>query len=425
MLSLQVVKKSEDSIVEREENENQKEETLSIEKTPEMIKIKTPHLQAPTIVGQVDLDAINLRTKPKRRTREEYLKDKEERYIVETEKRKALKEARRAEEKERRKQERAKRQDYFRLKREEENKKAGIVSKKRIVFIINPHAGIGYYKKVTRLVKKRLDLSKYEYTLFLTQYRGHGHTLAVQAAEKGIDIIIAVGGDGTINEIARALVGKNVVLGFIPTGSGNGLAHHLQIPTRISKAIQVINNGYSIPIDTLKINEHICISIAGLGFDGLVAELFDRSSRRGFFPYLYYVTKSYASYKPQTYFIEEKRKEKEVHEAMLVSIANSSQWGFNVKVSPEASMEDGYADICLVKKPNFFKFPFCTTALLTGNLHKDKKSVHIHRLSECTIYTKDGVKLPCHIDGDPIERQNKITIKVLPKSLQIITPKRN
>jgi YegS/Rv2252/BmrU family lipid kinase len=300
------------------------------------------------------------------------------------------------------------------------------MDKKRIVFIVNPLAGIGRYKKVVRLVKKRLDLSKYSYELILTQYRGHGHVLATQITENNqADIIVAVGGDGTINEIARALVGKNVALGCIPTGSGNGLAHHLKIPSLIVRAIKVINKGHSLQIDTLKINDNICISIAGLGFDGFIAELFDRSLRRGFFPYLRYVAKSYFSYVPQTYFIEKKGKEKEKHEVMLVSIANSSQWGFNVKVSPKASMEDGYADICLIKKPNFFMLPLGITALLTGNLHKNKKLVQIYRLSECTIYTEESKTQPCHIDGDPIERQSIITMKVLPKSLQVITKKNN
>jgi len=393
--------------MEKEEIGNQNEENLQVEKAPEMIRIEVPHLKAPTIVGRVDLDAINTKLKPKKKPFEAVLKEREERFRATKEKQ--------AEFKEKRKEKR---------KRQSRQKELNTTGKKKIVFIINPRAGIGHYKRVVRLLKKRLDLTKYFYEFFQTQYRGHGHVLAIQAARERADIIVAVGGDGTINEIAKALVGKRVVLGFIPTGSGNGLAHHLQIPTRISKAIQVINSGHSVSIDTLKINDKICISIAGLGFDGLVAELFDRSSRRGFFPYLYYVTKNYISYKPRIYFIEEKEKEREVYEAMLVSIANSSQWGFNVKVSPEASMEDGYADICFVKKPSFFRFLFSTTALLTGNLHKDKKAAHIRRLSECTIYTKDGIKLPCHIDGDPIERQNKITIKVLPKSLQIITPKK-
>ena len=295
--------------------------------------------------------------------------------------------------------------------------------KKKVVFIINPRAGIGHYKKVARLLNKQLDATLYDYELQLTQYRGHGHILAIEAAENNADIIIAVGGDGTINEIARALVGKSVVLGFIPTGSGNGLAHHLRVPTQIPEAIEMINQGHTLEIDTIKINDKICISIAGVGFDGLVAEMFDRSSRRGFFPYLYYVMKAFTSYKQQTYYVQEEGKEKQEHTVMLVSIANSSQWGFNVKISPEASMEDGYADICLVKKPDFFTLPFSTTALLTGNAHKDKRDLHIYRLSECTISTKDEATQPCHIDGDPIERQTQLKIKVLPKSLRIIAPK--
>ena len=298
------------------------------------------------------------------------------------------------------------------------------MSKKRIIFIVNPHAGIGHYKKVSRLLKKRLDLSKYEYELMLTQYKGHGHVLAAEIAQNGGDIIIAVGGDGTINEIAQALIGKNVALGFIPAGSGNGLAHHLKIPKRISKAIDIINEGNILKIDTLKINNNACINIAGLGFDGFIAELFDRSSRRGFFPYLFCIVKSYFPYKPVSYYMEEEGKEKEEHEAMLVSFANSSQWGFNVKISPEASVKDGFVDICLVKKPNFFTMPFHAVALLTGNLHKAKDIIKIYRLPKCTIYTKDSTAQPCHIDGDPIERQNNVHVEVLPESLQIITPKK-
>jgi YegS/Rv2252/BmrU family lipid kinase len=297
------------------------------------------------------------------------------------------------------------------------------MSKKKIVFIINPYAGIGHYKKVSRLLKKRLDISQYDYELALTQYRGHGEVLAVQAVEDKVDIVVAVGGDGTINEIARSLVGKDIIMGFIPTGSGNGLAHHLQIPAHVSKAIRIINENHSLEIDILKINNQICVSIAGLGFDGFVAEMFDHSSRRGFFPYLHYVIKSYITYEPQTYIIEEKGEKKGEHKAMLVSIANSSQWGFNVKISPEASMADGCADICLVKKPAVFRLPFSTTALLTGNLHRDKKSIQIYRLPECVIYTKDNIAQPCHIDGDPVKRQNRIIISVLPKSLRVITPK--
>jgi len=297
------------------------------------------------------------------------------------------------------------------------------MQKQKIIFIINPRAGIGYYKKVNRLLKKHLNTSKYDYELALTQYRGHGYVLAMEAVKNAVAVVIAVGGDGTINEIARALIGTDVVFGFIPTGSGNGLAHHLKMPIAISKGIKVINERQIIQIDTLKINKKTCVSIAGMGFDAYIAELFDKSSRRGLFPYLNFVIRSFFSYQPRTYVVEANGEKKE-HTALLVSIANSSQWGFNVKISPEASVQDGYADICFAKKPPFFHLIPYATELLTGNIHRDKTAIAIYRFSKCVIYEKESVNQPFHIDGDPMERQAKLEMEVLPKSLKIIIPRK-
>jgi YegS/Rv2252/BmrU family lipid kinase len=259
--------------------------------------------------------------------------------------------------------------------------------------------------------------------LVLTQYRGHGHVLSTEAVLNGTDIVIAVGGDGTINEIARALIGKEAVFGFIPTGSGNGLAHHLKMPIAVSRAVRVINEQQILKIDTLKINEKIGISIAGMGFDAYIAELFDKSARRGLFPYLNFVVRSFFSYKPKTYIVEADGRKKE-HTALMVSIANSSQWGFNVKISPEASIQDGYADICIAQKPPFYRLIPFAAKLLTGNIHRDNSAIAIYQFAKCTIYEKDNVNQPFHIDGDPMERQAKMEVEVLPKSLNIIVPKK-
>jgi len=295
--------------------------------------------------------------------------------------------------------------------------------KQKIIFIINPRAGIGYYKKVNRLVKKHLDKSKYDYELLLTQYRGHGCVLAAEAVQNGTDIVIAVGGDGTINEIASALAGKETLFGFIPTGSGNGLAHHLKMPIAVSRAVKIINEQQILKIDTLKINEKTCVSIAGMGFDAYVAELFDKSSRRGFFPYLYFIVRSFFSYQPKTYIVESDGVKQE-HTALMLSIANSSQWGFNVKISPQASMQDGYADICFAKKPPFYQLIPYLAKLFTGNIHRGKLAIAIYRFSKCVIYEKENVKQPFHIDGDPMERQSRLEVEVLPKSLKIIVPRK-
>ena len=293
--------------------------------------------------------------------------------------------------------------------------------KQKILFIINPRAGIGYYKKVNRLLKKQLDVSKYDYELVSTQYQGHGYILAMDAVKNGVAVVVAVGGDGTINEIARALVGTTVVFGFIPTGSGNGLAHHLRIPTAISKAIKVINEQQVVKIDTLKINEKTCVSIAGMGFDAHVAELFDKSPRRGLLPYLRFVIGSFFTYKPSTYVVESDGVKKE-HTAILVSIANSSQWGFNVKISPQASIQDGYADICFAQKPPLYSLLYRAAALLTGNIHRNRAAMSIYRFAKCVVYAKDNENQAFHIDGDPKERQTRLEVEVLPKSLKIIIP---
>jgi len=295
------------------------------------------------------------------------------------------------------------------------------MAKQKIIFIINPRAGIGYYKKVNRLVQKQLDSSKYDCELVLTQYRGHGYVLAMEAVENGTAVVIAVGGDGTINEIARALIGTEVLFGFIPTGSGNGLAHHLKMPIAVSKAIKVINEQRVMQMDTLKINGKTCVNIAGMGFDAYIAELFDKSSRRGLFPYLYFVIRSFFSYQAKTYIVEADGEKKE-HTALLASIANSSQWGFNVKISPEASVCDGLADVCFAQKPPFYRLLPAAIQLLTGSIHRNKTAIAIYRFSKCVIYGKNKENLPFHIDGDPMERQVRLEVEVLPKSLKVIVP---
>jgi YegS/Rv2252/BmrU family lipid kinase len=295
------------------------------------------------------------------------------------------------------------------------------MEKQKIVFIINPRAGIGYYKRVNRLLKQHLDTTKYDYELATTQYRGHGYVLAMEAVQNGTAVVVAVGGDGTINEIARALIGKETVFGFIPTGSGNGLAHHLKMPLHIVRAIKVINEQQILKIDTLEINNKACISIAGMGFDAYIAELFDKSSRRGLFPYLNFVVQSFFTYQPRTYIVEADGEQKE-HTALMISIANSSQWGFNVKISPQASIQDGYADICFAQKPPLFRLIPCATKLLTSSIHLDNSAVAIYRYANCTVYEKENENQPFHIDGDCQQRQAKLEVKVLPQSLKTIVP---
>lgn len=292
---------------------------------------------------------------------------------------------------------------------------------KRIYFIVNPHSGIGKYKQLEDKVRQYLDSTRFIYTVLYTQYRGHAVELASQAVQEGVDIVVAVGGDGTINEIARALVNTSVALALIPVGSGNGLAHHVHVPSSLKKAIDIINQCHVEKIDTLSVNNRICVSMAGIGFDALIAEQFDNTGKRGFISYLKFIVKTYFVYKPHYYIMQSSPTDTREVKALMISFANSSQWGYNVKIAPDALLQDGKADVCVVKKPPFFTLPGRVFLLLAGQLDKLKSAERIYQVQECIVYEKNKNPQSCHIDGDPIERQQEIHVKVLPESLHILT----
>ena len=294
---------------------------------------------------------------------------------------------------------------------------------KRVYFIVNPHSGKGKYKQLEDKVGQYLDNTKFQHTIFYTRHRGHAVELVSQAVQEGADIVVAVGGDGTINEVARTLVNTSVIMAIVPVGSGNGLAHHLHIPASLKKSIYIINQTHVETIDTISVNNHICVSMAGIGFDAIVAEQFDHTHKRGFLSYLKFILKTYFVFKPHHYIIQSPQIGSKEVKVLMISIANSSQWGYNVKISAKASLQDGKVDICAVKKPPFLTLLGRVCLLLAGQLDKLKWAEQIYKVQECVLYEKNKALQSCHIDGDPIERQETIHVKVLPDSLHIITPR--
>jgi len=290
---------------------------------------------------------------------------------------------------------------------------------KKVLFIINPHAGTGKFKKIEKGIHKYLDKDKFTYEITYTQYKNHASEIAANALDKGIDIIIAVGGDGTVSEIVKVIVNQNRVLGIIPVGSGNGLANHLHIPGKIKKAIEVINEDHVERIDTVSLNDNIYASIAGVGFDAFIANRFDNWSKRGIFTYLFLIFNHLFLYKSRTYIV--KQEDMIIRQkAFLVCFANSSQWGFNVKISPESSVQDGFVNVCFIKKPNLLSLPFFILFLFSANLNNVANYVKIYKLKQFSVETDDGLAMHVHIDGDPIPKQSKLEIKTNPLSLQIL-----
>ena len=217
-------------------------------------------------------------------------------------------------------------------------------NKKSISFILNPHSGTHSKEELPKLIEAHLDKSKFDYRLIITEYAGHAAELAKQCVEQHTDIVVAVGGDGTVNEVARSLVHSQTALGIIPSGSGNGLARHLCIPMDVKKAINIINQCKIEALDYGVINELPFFCTCGMGFDAFISMKFAEAGKRGPITYAENVLKEGLKYQPEQYEVIDETGTKR-YKAFLIACANASQYGNNAYIAPQATMTDGLMDV--------------------------------------------------------------------------------
>ena len=288
--------------------------------------------------------------------------------------------------------------------------------KRKALFIINPVSGGKKKDGVPELIKKYLDHSLFEYkTIFSTGVK-HARDVAREQA-KYYDMIVAVGGDGTVNEVASAIAGTNTVLGVIPYGSGNGLSRFLSVPMDAEGAIKGINAGRIITIDAGKMNDRWFFNMAGMGFDAHISQVFaNGSTKRGFIGYLKSSIREISSYKAQQYLINIDGVEYR-REAFMLSIANSSQYGNNAHISPTASVQDGLLDVCIIKPFPLYRFPEMGFRML---FKASESSKYVEIIKGKNISITRMQPGPIHLDGEPREAGVDIAINVMPATLQII-----
>ena len=292
--------------------------------------------------------------------------------------------------------------------------------KERIIFIVNPISGHHDKSKFPSIVDTLIDKDKYDYTITFTEYGGHAVELTKKAIEDQYDIIVAVGGDGTINEVATSMIGASQTFAIVPYGSGNGLARHLHLPLKPKKVItEVINKGVKSKIDTASMNGVPYISIAGVGFDAIIADFFAKDPNRGIKTYVKLVTKEYMHFKPKKYHLILDDKQELDCEPLFISFANSNQFGSNAVVSPTASLNDGLLDVCIFKKPNMLQVPFVAERLMTKRIDKTR-FVDIHKASKImVIREKEEI---ANVDGEAKIMPKDIVVEILPLSLNILLP---
>lgn len=292
--------------------------------------------------------------------------------------------------------------------------------KEKILFIVNPISGHHDKSKFPSIVEKLIDKDKYDYTITLTEYGGHAVELTKQAIDNQYDIIVAVGGDGTINEVATTMIGASQTFAIVPYGSGNGLARHLHLPLKPDKVItEVINKGVKSKIDTAAMNGVPYISIAGVGFDAIIADFFAQDPHRGIKTYVKLVTKEYLHFQPKKYHLILDGKEEIDCEPFFISFANSNQFGSNAVVSPTASLNDGLLDVCIFKKPNMLQVPYVATRLLTKKIDRTH-FVDIHKAQKIQVIRENDEI--ANIDGEAVMMPKDITVEINPLSLNILLP---
>ncbi len=283
--------------------------------------------------------------------------------------------------------------------------------------IINPISGSGSKKKIESLLMG-LSQTNRRIELMYTQYAGHATELARNASER-FDVVVVVGGDGSVNEVAQGLIGHKACMGILPSGSGNGLARHLGISMSPNKAIEQLFISAVKPIDLIRIGEKYSANVSGIGFDAKVAQLFSEQSTRGLITYVKSTIKAFRTFKAQEYSIEIDGKFHKKDKYFLIGIANSSQFGNNAFISPYSSVTDGMFELIFVAAFPWYYAPVLAYRLFNKTIHRSK---YVQIVSSTRARIESDQAFYLQIDGEPIGLRKSIDIELIANALNLLIP---
>lgn len=294
---------------------------------------------------------------------------------------------------------------------------------KTIWFIVNPISGTKDKSSIVGLIHKYIVPEKFQYQILYTEHRGHADELTREAIRQHIDIVVAVGGDGTVNEIARALAGSETALGIIPCGSGNGLARHLALPMNPEGALSIISECNIHKLDHGTINGQPFFCTAGVGFDASLSDTFAKAGKRGLATYVENALKVGLSYHPETYTlkIEGMNGTDDVvtmeTKAFLITCANASQYGNDFYIAPHATMRDGLMDVTILEPFNILETGIIAFQMINRIIHHNPHC-HYFKCRSLTIQRSEpGV---IHYDGDPKDEEKDVVVKIVPKNINVV-----
>lgn len=279
---------------------------------------------------------------------------------------------------------------------------------------------MGYQTAVEDRMRETCQKNNVRCTIEYTQRRGHAISLATEAAKGGADYVVAVGGDGTINEVARGLLNSQTPMGILPRGSGNGLARHLGIPVSPNEAIDHLFDHTVIRMDTMLVNDKLSLNVSGIGFDGHVANLFAGRKIRGLIGYIGLSVREYLRFREFEAEVSVDGKTS-TKKAFIIAIANSSQYGNNIKIAPSASVRDGLLHLSIMKKVPLYRLDFILSFLWGTIDDSDLSEIATGK----NVIIKTSQPVPYHIDGEPSGENDSFVIQLKPSSLSVLVPNGN
>ncbi len=291
--------------------------------------------------------------------------------------------------------------------------------KKRIRIIANPRSGANRNRNLPQLVADNLDHDIFDHELCLTKRAGHAIELAREGVEQGFDMVVACGGDGSVNEISSQLIGTDVVLGVLPAGSGNGFAGHLGLGRDLAKAIRHLNDGVAITIDTCTLNSQPFVNLAGVGFAGAVAKHLHDSPVRGFWAYFKYTLEETLRYQSQAFDIQVDGRKME-RRCFLAEVANAPIYGYGFSIVPQANFTDGKLEVLLIKDAPKWRYVIESWRFLNRSFHKST-------LAECytckEVVIASANPIGAHLDGEGFLLEGEARFSIRPASLKVLVPR--
>ena len=285
---------------------------------------------------------------------------------------------------------------------------------KSILFIANPVSGTRSKTRFFESLRRTMSSATVDWMLELTEYRGHATELASKAANDGIDIVVAIGGDGTVNEVARGLIGSSAALGIIPFGSGNGLARDLGVPLKPD------NLEMSSCIDCCEINGKRFFCTSGVGYDARVSADYARRNEEGHRGLITYVRAAFRKwFEDKTRRIKIKFDDENAVEidSLLVTFANASQYGNDAFIAPRASMRDGLIDVVVIKPISIWSVPRLIVQLFRRNVDKNSH-VEVRRAKKIVLTT--ATDEPFHFDGENGQPSSRFEVKIYPAAINVV-----